>query len=67
MSGTENTFTDESSIIQRPKFPVTFEGKDIKLQLFNPDDQGKKENESALGPVVVKTIIKVNPGTTHND
>ena len=69
MSVTESAFTGESIILQSPKFPVTFEGKDIKLQFFNLDEEEKEENESTFGPVVVesKTIIKVNPGATHYD
>ena len=69
MSVTESTFAGKSIIIQRPKFPVIFEGKDIKLQFFNLDEEEKEENESTFGPVVVesKTIIKVNPGATHNE
>ena len=75
VSVTESAFTSESIILESPKFPVTFEGKDIKLQFFNLDEalsldeEEKEENESTFGPVVVesKTIIKVNPGTTHND
>ena len=73
MSEAESDFNRESIIVQSPKLPVIFEGKemDLRFSTLNDvfDDEIEEEEESVFGPIVVHSvsIVKVNPGAMDDN
>ena len=75
LSEAESDFNRESIIVQSPKLPVIFEGKemDLRFSTLNEsdvfDDEIEEEEESAFGPIVVHSvsIVNVNPGAMDDN
>jgi hypothetical protein len=73
LSEAESDFNRESIIVQSPKLPVIFEGKemDLRFSTLNDvfDDEIEEEEESVFGPIVVHSvsIVKVNPGAMDDN